>query len=246
MEGREKYVKENHEMLVLEAKGLGRLTEAERIRLDMLKLITKQKEIQEEIDFRLETPAKERTKEEKDRLAVLFRQSANLEKQIAQKQLLIDKTKEQATAELKVGEVIESNIQKWREFIGVINSVGRGDKDLSDKELTRKIENLEQEIYRRNVERPTRGFDFLEFQQQNELRNAQAELNLRNNVRGSAGFFGEDAAFNQFPGLSEQRFQDILADAKSQEKQTDFLRNVSNTLTSIEERLRVAGFSKEG
>lgn len=121
--------------------------------------------------------------------------------------------------EARIKEKFKSMIDQWTGFTQLITSTGRGDRELSDRELERKIANLRQDIFQRttasnlasaSIGGGVGGYDPLLGAQQSNLQQTLAEVNLRRNVRQRAGALGEDAAFAQFSGLTEQRFREIL------------------------------------
>lgn len=206
------WVKQNREQVELEAKALsGRILPAEKARLDVLLQQQKIRENEERITNILATYPEKRTEEEKRTLAQLFLQREAMDKQLAVKQGILAATGQQVAAEAKVGEVIESNIAKWREFSALISSSGRGDRDLSDRELQKKIRNINNDIFQRTLNGG--GYDLgsnllLEAQRGN-LTRARAEQDFRSQTRRNVANLGEDRAFQLFGG-SEQRFQEIL------------------------------------
>lgn len=191
--------KENLELLTLQAKKIQGLTADEAERLKVLQLISRQKVIEDQMTTLLSL--KSRTPQEEATLQSLIRQNVVIKDQIK----LVGNVQE---AVGKIAPVIESNIAKWREFSGVINSTGRGDKELSDRELERKIQNISADIFQRQLDNQPN--DFLLEAQKGNLQQSRAELNFRKTVRQRASAFGEEAAFQQFGGLTEQRFQQIL------------------------------------
>ena len=100
-----------------------------------------------------------------------------------------------------------------------LESTGRGNEQLSDREIQRKIDAIKKDILARQVAAgyaPTTvglgsgGYDpFLEAQKSN-LFNAQNQLNLRRDVRQTAATQGESAAFARFGNLSEAQFREII------------------------------------
>jgi hypothetical protein len=161
-------------------------------------------------------------------LLALKQQQKSVEEEIA------DVTARKIAAEKTIGEVVESNIQKWRGFSMEIQTFGRADKDLTDAELQKKRDNLNADIFqRRRRERESGAFagqnyiDPLLVQQRNQLAQVQAELQLRSQVRGRADFFGAERAFQQFGG-TEQRFNDILNGRPPED--TTLLREIRDTL----------------
>lgn len=201
-------VKDNVELLGLEFKakrGL-RVEEAERLKFlrEQNKEIARQQEITTLLSLIKLTP------EEAARLQTLQRQSDAYKEQLESAKKITEETKKQ-------GEQIVSNIAAWEGFTTRVTSSGRGDTQLSDRELQRKIANIQQALFVSEINRVgrigvgnERGEDPFSFINQANLSGAQSELNLRRQVRQRAGAFGEQAAFQQFPGLTEQRFREIL------------------------------------
>jgi hypothetical protein len=148
---------------------------------------------------------------------VWYKQQARIE---AEKKLQLDKIEEVKAAELaaseeaarveeaRIAEKFKSMIDQWKNFTGIITSSGRGDKELTDRELQRKIANIQNDIFQRQVASPGQPDFFLE-PQKNNLRQTVAEMDLRNTTRRNASAFGEDRAF-AMSGLTEQRFREIL------------------------------------
>lgn len=150
------------------------------------------------------------------------------EKTAAAEAKLAASTKEAATANddfvSSMGELFADAmkvIDAWTGFTGSIGSKGRGDNQLSDAELQRKIGNVRRDIFGREAANSTAaggayynpsapGTDILLEAQRASLQQALAEMRLREDVRRNAGAFGNNAAFQQYSGLTDQRFQDIL------------------------------------
>lgn len=120
----------------------------------------------------------------------------------------------------RIDEKFKSLVDQWTGFQVLISSSGRGDRELSDRELARKTANIRQQIFQSEQGRIERigvgnltgagGFDVIN---QQNLAGVLAEQNLRSNVRRTAATQGEDAAFRQFGGLTEQRLREILQTA---------------------------------
>lgn len=235
-----KYAEENREMLTLEARGVNNLNLEERVRLDVLRLQNKEKTNQIEIDRLLATPVGERTKNDKKKLDHLLEENKNIDVQIGLKKDLVEQTKKQASSEGEVADAIgfatnklASYIDQWTGFVMEVKSFGKGDKDLSDRELERKLANIKADIAKRQYDLNNQTglagsspYDaFLEAQKSN-LSQLQNEINLRNDVRSKASLFGESAAFDMFGGISESRFREILGSASEQEKQTKILEDI--------------------
>lgn len=103
-----------------------------------------------------------------------------------------------------------------------INSKGRGDTELSDRELERKISNINAELEAARAASQGTFLGPLAFStqstalsdyQRSQAARAQQELDFRRQVRQVAATSGEEAAFRQFSGLSEQRLREILQSA---------------------------------
>lgn len=231
-----KYMQDNRELLELEAKlKTGTLLPVERARLDILRLQTKEKDLQWEKDALLAKGAANWTEADRQRYQSLVNQGKQLEQQVALKQQVIDATKEQVKVEEAVAEEIhygtaalKSFVEKWTGWQQSIATVGRGDKELSDRELERKIRNIRSDIFQRELATQNGGYDFFLSPQRSNLSQALAEQRFRNNVRNSASFFGEDRAFEMFPGLTEQRFQEILSTRSADDRLVDRIEKLSD------------------
>lgn len=137
----------------------------------------------------------------------------NKKKQLAIEQRIAEVTANKGKNEQVIGAQVESNIAKWTNLKGVIESVGRGDKDLSQRELERKIEALKADIAERErVAFESGNYDILLGAQRGNLQQAQADLDFRRSVQRRVAFAGEEKAFREFGGLSEDRLRQILAD----------------------------------
>lgn len=201
-------VRDNIELLGLEAKAKRGLSKEEADRLRVLREQTKEVERQQEITTLLSLD--KRTPEEDSRLQILLKQSKAYKDQLGTVKEITAETKKQ-------GEEILSNIAKWEGFTTKVTSSGRGDAALSDKELERKINNIEQAIFASEVNRVSRigvgnerGEDPFGFINSSNLSGARSELDFRKRVRMEAGRFGEEYAFQKNPGLTEQRLREIL------------------------------------
>jgi hypothetical protein len=225
---RSDYVKAHREELELEAKlKAGRILPAEKAQLDILRLQNKEHELSQRIQDILEKFPEERTEAERRTLTSLFQQRTELGRQLEVKQQILAATQQQADAEQQVGAVVESNIAKWNEFKLLIENTGRGDGQLSDRELKRKILALQADITERGnavfqgrgfepVSLPN-GYDPLLTSQQFKLSGAIAEQRGRDQVKRNLRAFGEDRAFQMFGG-SEQKFAEIVRGLNDSEK----------------------------
>jgi hypothetical protein len=153
------------------------------------------------------------TKDGLDELLAKKQQQAELEKQIA------ELTAAKAKSEALIGSQIDSNVAAWKDFVATIESVGRGDRELSDRELRRKINEISSDIATRQASSLLAGGlfigngvssadPFINLQKSN-LAQALAEQRLREETRRNVEFFGRDRAFQMFGG-TEQRFESIL------------------------------------
>lgn len=105
-------------------------------------------------------------------------------------------TKKKADTEKEVSEIIK------------IRNTGRADQDLSDRELSRKEQQLKDDIFKRQAG-SSGQYDFFLEQQKMNLGNLEKEAAFRTQVRQATKAFGENAAFNMFPGLTESRFAQV-------------------------------------
>lgn len=146
-----------------------------------------------------------------DELLGLKKQQKSIEEEI------LALTNKKAEVENVIGQTIKSNIAEWEQFKISVTNTGRTDAELTDRELKRKISEIQQQLFASSLGRIDRvgvgnelGVGALDSVNGINLARAQAELNLRGRVRRTAGAFGEDAAFAQNPGLTEQRFREII------------------------------------
>jgi hypothetical protein len=243
---RDDWAKANKEQLELEAKLIsGRILPDERARLGVLQQVQKIRENEEKIESVLAKYPAERTKADNDNLAIAMKHREVLSAQLTEKEKILAATKEQATAEATVGQVIESNLAKWKDFKIAIGRTGREDDALEDSELARKIANLKQDVFNRSA------FDFLGLGfdagdaaaggrvnpmlgiQGSNLRQALDEQSLRQRVRQQHSMFGEDATLMRNPGLSLDRIREIVQSTPEEQKQ------LKRTADGIDELMRL-------
>jgi enoyl-[acyl-carrier-protein] reductase (NADH) len=137
----------------------------------------------------------------------------NKKKQLAIEQRIAEVTANKGKNEQVIGAQVESNIEKWTNLKGVIESVGRGDRELSDRELERKIATLQADIAAREQRQfETGNYDILLGAQRGNLQQTAAELDFRRSVQRRVAFAGEERAFREFGGLSEERLRQIVAE----------------------------------
>lgn len=225
-------VADNIEMLRLEAKAVSGLTADETKRLEVLKLITKQREIEEQITTLLSL--NKRTPAEEKQLQLLISQSDEITKQInLLNNGVVPAVEAVVDAEKKV------TAEKKKQYDIAVKQTGRGDQELSDRELQRKITNISRDIAARSAGLlggwggPTAlGSlqDGMIAPQSIERNQARAELDFRSQVRRVAANQGEGAAFSQFPGLSEQRLREILQTAPGTRDVVDELKTLNGQL----------------
>jgi hypothetical protein len=146
-------------------------------------------------------------------------------------------TKNTATAEAEV----VAELEKQKALKIDIATIGKGDRELSDRELAKKAANLRADVAAREAAQTLQGGVFTGATTNDSLLNPQRanlarvmeEMALRDQVRRQARFFGEDKAFQNFGG-SEQRFNDILQGvSESQElarKTADGIQELNNRL----------------
>ena len=161
-----------------------------------------------------------------EQLLELKKKEVELQKEI------VNLTKGTVVEEKKVQEVVLETMK--------IKNTGKGDKELSDRELERKISTLRADVQdRSDAVFQGRGYstagvggayDPMLGPQQSYLQQAMAEQNLRNKVRMDVRAFGEQRAFEMNPGISEQRFSEITNTATQ-------LDTIANRLQSIDQRL---------
>lgn len=191
--------RKNIEIARLLLKGVENLTKAEKVQLDVLTGRIKQRQVEAEVADLLKRGVENLTDEEKERLSALVGVES------VQKATL-DSLKDQ-TDEMRK----QLNLAK-----SIVEITGRGSRELSDRELRRKVENLQSEVAKRQAALFQSGgfYDPMLDLQRRDLGSARAELNLRQDVRRTAAQLGEDRAFQRFNGLSEQRFNEILRGAR--------------------------------
>lgn len=146
-------------------------------------------------------------------------------------------------AEKKITKENEQQVGLLKIAVGIR---GRTDDQLSDRELERKRQNILSDIAERKRALNERGgLNFINtdwFLEQNKIHLAQLEqeMNFRDTVRRNARMFGEEWTFMNTPGLTENRYRDIMND----EKRNEDSRRAANALEDINQRLAAAGFEK--
>lgn len=183
-----------------------------------------------------------------EQLASLQKDAAQLQKEISEekkqgvqdveKETELYKIQQQIKARLlkitkdQVAEEV-SLISEWKDFMVKVSSYGRGDEQLSDRELERKLQAIKDDIFQRELnQRSSAGlvgsapYDPFLTEQKFNLQRLLGEIQLREDVRRSNQVFGEQAAFNMFPGITESRLREILGNNTEQQKQTDLLQEL--------------------
>lgn len=140
-----------------------------------------------------------------------------------------DITAEIADLTKKTGEQIKENTQEVKAFVVAVNTVGRGDDRLSDRELARKSGNLRQDIFTRQLNAQFGGYDPMLSYQRYTLGQLEAEQRLRDETRRNVSAFGSDRAF-AMSGLTESRFSEIIGTMTENKKQTDLLDRLNRKL----------------
>ena len=120
-----------------------------------------------------------------------------------------------------------------------INRIGKDDTNLSDRELAAKQRNLQQQAFQASlniggVYTGANTNDILGGVRSQELSRVMAEQNMRRNVRGLVGAFGEERAF-EMAGLSEQRFRDIISGTTETQQ---LARRTAEGIEELNNRLR--------
>ena len=122
-----------------------------------------------------------------------------------------------AAAKALIAEKFKSLVDQWKGFEVAVGSKGRGDTELSDRELERKVQLLSKEVRARQQALDTgqTSYDPMLAGQRIQLSLVQGEQKLRSDVRRTVATKGEDAAFMQFNGLTEQKFREITSASPS-------------------------------
>lgn len=141
----------------------------------------------------------------------------SLDNEIARERL--DLAERTASAEKQVTEEKRNQVE--------IGNIGRGDTRLSDRELERKIQQLQSDVGARSSAVFQGGlgkagaganYDPLLGVQQSYLQQAIGEADLRAKVRRDVSTFGESRAFAMNSGLTETRFKEIVSGLSDGEK----------------------------
>ena len=205
-----KVAEETRDIAALMLKGEENLTALEKEKLALLRGETTERRQQEELSRLLEIGVANLTDAERKRLQVLIGQTAEQQKQTA------------AVAE-------RVNLELRR--------VGAGNGDLSDRQLTEKIDNLKQDIFNRTLWMRDNGVSydpFLGFNQ-SQLDTAQRESDLRSRARALVPKLGESTT-QTILGVDAAEFERILKyvtapDAAKESK--DLLKSIDRQLTSV-------------
>lgn len=199
------------EIAKLLLKGEENLTGEERVRLQLLQGITTQKKLDEEISrLTAGLVAGTLNPAERERLAVLVGQSAELKKQLA--------------------DVTNMN-KEVKEFVLTISRKGVGYQDQSTTALSgiqSRLKSQLDQVRAENAQAPLGNRNPFEWSIANELQNVTRELDTRKAIGDYASRFGEDAArFKYGDALTDRALRDL------QDSNT----RIANTLSSIEQRL---------
>lgn len=203
---------------------IGTILPAERDELKLIQLQNKEKQVQIELTYLLAKPLKDWTEEDKKRFAVLQLQTAEIAKQIG---LILNPP---IPPKPPIVKVIEGYIEMWDKFVANVTRTGRGDTELSDRELERKKANIQKDLF--NMERAGRetgAYQGGDYFQKMELNAVNQELALRQKVRSYTASFGEEKAF-QLSGVSEQRFAEINQTNTKLDESNNLLRDIKRRL----------------
>ncbi len=232
------------ELLKLESKGYSELSEADRARLVQLRLIAKEKGVAVDIDELMQKGTKNLTAEEKKKLLELIKQDDALKAAIAKQAKLVELAIEKAKAEGKSTVELEKQrdlltavIKKEEDLVKVKTKHGRGDEDLTDRELAEKETNLRAVITANQAGDPTGHYAFLTAQQSADLVRVKAEQGRRAMFRQDYSRIG-DAAFLKYSAFDEQTLRGYIRPEDEKRAQQTL-----ETLQEINRRLRAAGLS---
>lgn len=219
------HVQENLELLTLEAKAKRGLTEEEAKRLQVLRDQRSELDRQQQITTLLSL--NQRTPEEEAVLQKLIAQSVALKEQLGTEKEIVEVVKKRRKAEEEAARA------KWA---GSIRVEGRADTELSPRELQRKIDLLEQDIFNREFNLRNNGwigpgapYDPLLEMQRPALAGALAEQRRQEDTRRNVSAFGEDRAFAMFGG-TETEFLQILRGLTNEEKTVKALEDIGSKL----------------
>ncbi len=206
-----KYVRENYEMLLLEAKAYdGRLLPAERDRLQLLRLQVQQKIILSKLEDALAIPAEQRTEKERDNVRQLVKQNEIIDKQIAK----LTEVKAGVAGVVVEQKKVTVEVKEQEKVLFRIS--GRGNKELSDRELERKVGSIKGALFQEQLREQATGSPSFGAQMQRfDLEKTLQELALRRNFRRDVATFGEDPAFRR-SGFTESRAGEIRNDTSGQ------------------------------
>lgn len=247
--------KEVVEYTRLEAEAqIGKLLPAGRARLDQIKLIVKEKENEAKIDTILGVPAAKRTFEEKQTLGILGDQNKSLDKQIAQKQAIIDKIVTQQVEEKKVRDdsmdmhILDGDLGVAKVLGGIRVSSDPGrqyDYDQSLLAAATRDNQREIETLQRTIDRYQQGGAGIgKFELPALLARLKALQSRRDNI--SSYVFNPNYQDAAGQGIFASQVSTIGDPLGLQKKQTDTLQQVSGGITELNTRLRMAGFGTGG
>ncbi len=224
---------EQHEFDLLEAKGVERLTLAEKVRYEVLKLEVQAKKNLADIESLLAIPIKERTEVQKTHLSYLLSQVPVIQKKIDLENELLNKTKEVTNEEDKQKKIAVTRtggeLPKSSDFAGA-----------SDAALEEMVRRLNAELAKMSTN-PGSAFNFgnsFGIAADTSLLNAVKEQQkFRTGLRDDNALGGESLARQNFQG-NPLDFDRIFSQFTSSNDK------LTGTIQSIDERLRMAGFGK--
>ena len=146
----------------------------------------------------------------------------------------------------RIAEKFKSMVDQWKGFLVTVSRTGRGDTELSDRELQRKKANIEKDLFEmQRAGRETGAYQGGDYFQKLELNAVNQELALRQKVRTYTAAFGEDKAF-ELSGVSEQRYSQILGTQASQDKTNILLEQIKKQLAGGIPTLQVNAINTGG
>lgn len=215
------------QLVAKQSKGL---TQEEQTALELYRLQTAELRRQHEVKTILAKGVENLTEADKARLTQLFQQGEKLAEQIGEKKELLAVTKEQVVTEGKVVDALE----KQKVYRLTIKQ-GRADKDLSDRELAEKENNLRRQVDANNQARARGEWgDPFAAMAAGELDKVRFEQNRRRRFRSDYAVMGEKA-FNNYSAFDEQTLRNYIRpeDERRAQRQLDLTQSIDSRLRRL-------------
>ncbi len=206
------------------------LTQEEQAQLDVYRLQTSELRRQHEVKTILAKGVENLTDADKARLTELFRQGEKLTEQIAEKKELLAATKQQVGVEQQV----TGELEKQKVYRLTIKQ-GRADKDLSDRELAEKENNLRRQVDANNQARARGEWgDPFAAMAAGELDKVRFEQDRRRRFRSDYAVMGEKA-FNNYSAFDEQTLRNYIRpeDERRAQRQLDLTQSIDSRLRRL-------------